>query len=265
MKPERLARRWQRRHQKLLSALRRLHRLCRRRGDAEQVHELRVTLRRLRLSVRLGKALFDAAQLGQLRAWAGRISRATSPVRDLDIAVEWLVASKAGPALVAECQTLRDRLWRRRQRQLLAIPGQVLGRLAHPAQGGTKAAARALARRFCKLQERYRDHVRQQLPRFFQLGEEDRHDFRRTVRWWRYLRELAVSRKKLPKDPVCRRLLPAQEALGELQNLALVQAILRRLTPSPERDELRALLARQQQAQLYAARQALKALKAVLH
>lgn len=265
MKPERLARRWQRRHLKLLSELRRLHAECRRRGDAPQVHELRVTLRRLRLSVRLGKALFDAAHLGQLRAWAGRISRATSPVRDLDITVEWLLASKAGPSLVAECQGLRDRLWRRRQRQLLALPGQVLNRLAHPARDGTRAAARALTGRFRKLEERYRDHLRQQLPRFFELSEEDRHDFRRTVRWWRYLRELAVARKKLPKDPICRRLLPAQETLGELQNLALAQAILQRLTPSPEREELRALLARQQQAQLDAARQALKALKAVLH
>jgi hypothetical protein len=57
--------------------------------------------------------------------------------------------------------------------------------------------------------------------------------------------------------------LAAQEALGELQNLALTHAALERLTPSPERDELRALLTRQQQTQLELARKSLRELRAL--
>jgi CHAD domain-containing protein len=263
MKPERLARRWKRRHQRLLAELEKQLRLTRRRGGAEAVHTLRVTLRRLRLSLRLGKALFDEELRGKWRAWARRISCATSPVRDLDIAVEWLVANRANPALIQEAQRLRERTWRRRQRQIAPPPRGLLARLERPAR--PEDGPQALARRFQRLEARYRDHLRAQLPQFFDLGEDERHDFRRTVRWWRYLRELVVPRKKLKSDPVCRRLLPAQETLGEMQNLALVQSTLTRLTASPERDELLGLLTRQQQAQLDLARAALRGLKKVLN
>jgi CHAD domain-containing protein len=261
MKPERLARRWKRRHQRLLDELPRHLRQARARGDAESVHTLRVTLRRLRLSLRLGKTLFDEARLGRWRDWARRISRATSPVRDLDIAVEWLAANRANPALIQESQHWRDQAWRRHRRQLRPSPRGVLAQLGSPALKPEQA--RRLARRFEKLEARYREHVRAQQPRFFQLSEEERHDFRRAVRWWRYLREQVLPRKKLKGDGVCRRLLAAQEALGELQNLALTHAALERLTPSPERDELRALLTRQQQTQLELARKSLRELRAL--
>ncbi len=261
MKPERLARHWKRRHQRLLDALPRQLREARARGDAEAVHTLRVTLRRLRLSLRLGKALFDEARLGRWRDWARRISRATSPVRDLDIAVEWLTANRANPALLQECQRWRDQAWRRHRRQLRPPPRGALGQVGHPTRKPEQA--RRLARRYEKLEARYREHLRARLPRFFQLGEEERHDFRRAVRWWRYLRELVLPRKKLKQDRVCRRLLAAQEALGEQQNLALVHTTLERLTPSPERDELRSLLTRQQQVQLDQARKSLRALRAL--
>lgn len=261
MKPERLARRWRRRHRRLLAELTQHLDRARRRGDAEAVHALRVTLRRLRLSLRLGKAFFDEAWLGRWRGWAQRISRATSPVRDLDIAVEWLVANRANPALIEESQHRREQAWRRHRRQVLLPPRGWRTFLEVPAPSPEQA--RRLARRLGKLEARYREHLRTQLPRFFRLAEEERHEFRRTVRWWRYLREQVLPRKKLARDSVCRRLLPAQEVLGELQNLALVQEVLARLTASPEREEMRTLLTRQQQAQLTLARKCLQELRAV--
>ncbi len=262
MKPERLAHRWKRRHRRLLDELALQLRRARKQGDAESVHALRVALRRLRLSLRLGKELLDGERRERWRAWARQISRATSPVRDLDIAVEWLITNRANPALIQEGQRLREQAWRRHRRQVTLPPRGLLARLRQvPEQ---KAGPRSLSRRFRRLEARYRDHLRAQLPRFFRLTEEERHEFRRTARWWRYLRELAVPRKKMKRDPVCRRLLPVQEALGELQNLALVQTALDRLSPSPERDELGGLLARQQQAQLSLARRTLRALRKVL-
>jgi CHAD domain-containing protein len=258
MKPDRLARRWDRRQDRLIADLRQWLRRCRRRGDAVPVHELRVTLRRLRLSVRVGKALFDEALVARLRTWAGGISRATSPVRDLDIAVAWLQDSQAGAAMVEEAQRLRDQTWRRHRRQVSSPPARLLAAL-----GQARAAQRATAvgKRFHKLAGRYRDHLRERLPRFFELAEEDRHEVRRTVRWWRYLRELEAPGKKLAGDGAYRRLLPAQEALGEVQNLALVQTALERLSPSPEREELLTLLSRQQQVQLIATRRELARLR----
>ena len=106
--------------------------------------------------------------------------------------------------------------------------------------------------------------MRRDLPAFFRLGEQDRHEFRRVVRWWRYLREAALPKRKIPKDALLVGLLSLQEALGDIQNLALVDGALRQLTPSAELGELRRLLTRQQQAQSSKSRQALAALKSRL-
>lgn len=258
MKPERLARRWKRRHAQLVTALKEQLRRTRGRGGAEDVHNLRVTLRRLRLSLRLARPLSDEAGQGRWRDWARRISRATSPVRDLDIAGEWLAASRAHPALLEEWQRLRQRAWLRCRRQLTPPPRGGWDRW-HSAKL-PKEAPRRLARRAGKLEARYCEALRAAAPRFFNLGEEDRHEFRRTVRWWRYLRELVRGRKKLKHDRRYQRLLAVQETLGELQNLALVRETLERLTPSPDRDELQALLTRQQEAQWEQARRQLRGL-----
>jgi len=106
--------------------------------------------------------------------------------------------------------------------------------------------------------------MRRELPNFFHLGEPERHEFRRVVRWWRYLLEVALPKRKLSKDPRLRALFEVQEALGGIQNLALVDAALRKLTPSEELGELKRLLSRQQQLQAAKARQSLAALRSKL-
>ena len=262
VKPERLLRRWRRRHVRLLTALPDLLRRSRARGEAEDVHQLRVILRRLRLSVRLGKGAFAEEDVARLRVWGARISQATCPVRDFDIAVEWLQAGKVSPALVQECQKNRDSVWRRRRRLLPRMPAWLAARLVRP-PGGRKRSA-WLVRRQRTLENRYREAIRRDLPRFFQLGEAGRHEFRRVVRWWRYLREQCLPGRKLARDGLLRRLLTAQETLGTLQNLALVEARFQKLTPSAELGELRPLLARQQKAQLVKAHAALAGLKSRL-
>jgi hypothetical protein len=209
--------------------------------------------------VRLGQGAFAEEEVARLRAWGAKISQATSPVRDFDIAIEWLRAGKVNPALVQECERCRSRVWRRRRLLLRPVPAHITARLTRPG-GGNKAEA-VIARRRRKLETRYREQLRRDLPRFFHLGEQDRHDFRRVVRWWRYLRELTLPKRKLPKDALLTALLDAQEALGGIQNLTLVEAAFRKLTPSAELGELRTLLTRQRQAQGESARQALNALK----
>lgn len=262
MKPERLMRRWRRRHRQLVGTLPLLLRRARKRGEGEDVHQLRVVLRRLRLSVRLGKGEFGEESVARLRAWAATVSHATSPVRDLDIAIEWLRAAKASPALVQECEQVRDRVWRRRQPELRPLPRGLLVPLASP--GRSAKAESRIRRRQRRLEARYREQLRRELPVFFRLSESERHEFRRVVRWWRYLRELALPKRKLSKDPRLRALFEVQEALGGIQNLALVDEALRKLTPSEELGELKRLLSRQQQIQVARARQSLSSLRSKL-
>lgn len=257
MKPDRLAHRWKRRHAQEIAEVRRGLKRCRQDGDGEAVHELRVALRRLRLLVRVGRGRFDEAVRGQFREWAGRVSRATSPVRDLDIAIEWLRNQQAGAGVVGPLQQRRDRAWRRHRLQVIRPPARLWSALAAPRKPGRAAG---VARRFHKLTRRYRDELRAVLPRFEKLTEEERHEFRRTVRWWRYLRELDAAKGKPAADAAIRRLLPVQEALGEVQNLALVESVVESLPPSAEREGLRAVLARQQEAQRVAVARALAAL-----
>jgi CHAD domain-containing protein len=178
-------------------------------------------------------------------------------VRDLDIAIEWLRTQPAGAGVVGPLQQRRDRVWRRQRLQVIRPPARLLSALAAPRKPGR---AGGVARRFRKLARRYRAELRAVLPRFEKLTEEQRHEFRRTVRWWRYLRELDVAKGKPAGDAAIRRLLPAQEALGEVQNLALVQAVVEALPPSSGREGLLAVLARQQQAQRDAVVRALAAL-----
>ncbi len=208
--------------------------------------------------MRLAGECFGKEQVDRLRSWGAKVSQVTSPIRDLDIAVEWLRACKVGPALVQECQRRRQTLWRRRRRGLKALPARLAAQLAKVR--GAKAGP-ALEKRQRKLEARYRDQLRRALPRFFEVSEDDRHEFRRVVRRWRYLRELVLPKSKQSKDDLLAVLTSTQEAIGELQNLALVAAALKNLTPSAELGELQPLLARQQAAQRQAAEHALRRLR----
>lgn len=231
MKPRKLLRRWQRRRALLLGELESLLPRCRRRGGVEQVHELRVVLRRLRLFVRVGQPLLDREVIGAFRAWARRISRATSPVRDLDVAMEWLASQPDGLEVIPALKARRQGLWASAQTHLPPpVPG-LLSRLAAQTERGD--SARRLSRRIRKLERRLANQVRDAVPCFFALPAEEQHEFRRTLRWWRYLRELSLPRRRQRKDGFLKALVALQEATGDRQNIKLAAAALSRLGDSP--------------------------------
>jgi CHAD domain-containing protein len=220
MKPDRFFRRWQRRQTRLLAESQALIRQCRAHGDAEQVHQLRVVLRRLRLFARLGRPLLDPAAVAAFRRWARGLSKALSLVRDLDVALEWLTTFPGvDAALVAACQQRRERCWRPARDKLSPLPVGVLAALSE-VRGGQKRAA-ALAERAERIEAKLRAAVKAALPHFLRLPPAEQHAFRRTVRWWRYRRELALPRRKLTKDRLLRLLIAVQEATGNEQNRAL--------------------------------------------
>lgn len=244
MKPKKLFRQWQRRRQRLQASLRTLVRQCRRQGDVEQVHELRVTLRRLRLFVRVGRPLLDQRAIADFRAWAHRVSKLTSPVRDLDVAIEWLRNEQNAATAVGSCQRPRDRQWLNARRRLPLPPGDLLTALGRITEAD--AAPSRLVKRVRKLERRYAQAVRATLPRFFKLAAEEQHEFRRTLRWWRYLRELRLAPGQQARDKLLRALIAAQETTGDRQNLALAVTALRRQTKATHATELLRQLRREQ-------------------
>lgn len=222
------------------------------------MHELRVALRRLRLYVRVGRRVLKGAVGSELRRWAKAVSQASGPVRDYDVTLEWLRQKPESAALAGQLQARRNRLWQRRKARVSAFPAAVIEGIEGVQKRGKPAErlARQLARREARLQQ----GVREQLPRFFELEAPEQHEFRRLVRWWRYLRELTLRKGEASADGLLKRLLGLQEALGERQNLAIAAAILGRVKPAGYTPELRRLLAEEQAAWDNKTKQALLAL-----
>lgn len=219
-----LLRRWQKRKAKLLTELLVLVRRCRAGGDPETVHDLRVALRRLRLCLRAGRSLLAQDVRRGFRQWAQSLARDTSGVRDLDVTLELAHTVPKKNDLVLLLVAERERLWGTARRRLRPLPAGLRTALMS-APSGHKDAAK-LARRFAKLETRYAEATQTEAERFFELSEEDRHQFRRTLRWWRYLRELSLPHRQLEKDTCLTRLLAAQEAIGNRQNCRVAREAL---------------------------------------
>ena len=227
MKPDRFFQRWQRRRDRLLTESHARWRVVARRGDAEEIHALRVVLRRLRLMVRIGRPLFAPDTVNKFQVWARGLARATCEIRDLDVALEWLAGrSEADPALTARIKARRERVWAKLGRNWRPLPARVSAALLHP-QGGKKAAA-CLVRRFNRIERRLKTGIRSTRPRFFKLSPDEQHAFRRYLRWWRYLRELGLPRRKQAGDRLLTRMIALQEATGSQQNRLVTVAALKR-------------------------------------
>lgn len=231
MKTQNFFCRWKRRYLKLLHKQWMVLRQSRREGSPGQVHELRVTLRRLRLLIRLGGPLIDNAVADEYRRWSRVISTATSRLRDCDVTLEWLKGQSGAEGIVEKLQVRRDRLWRIQKPRLTPPTAKIRSRLSRikaPRKNGAR-----LRKRFLKRFERLQRETFKGIPRFFELGLEDRHVFRRSLRRLRYLRELGLSRKRQAKDDLLNNLIRPQVAMGEYQNLVVTEEILRRLKQSP--------------------------------
>lgn len=238
MKPSKLFRRWREQQVILLADLQQHLRRVRRTGQPEEVHQLRVVARRLRLLIRLGAAWYDEDTVSRFREWSQKLSVATDPLRDLDVAIEWVAArTPPAPTTIAELQRQRDQLWRQSRQQLPPFLQRLLPALAAP-EGGRKHELR-LHRRCARFTRTLRSRSEKNAPRFFELDLPNQHDFRRLVRRWRYLRELELPERRHRKDPTLRQLLRLQDALGTRQNLLLARDVLRHLPRNAETRKLR--------------------------
>ena len=244
MNASKFFKRWSRRHRQFLDeALAQLG-LAREHGEAEDIHRLRVALRRLRLLAWLGAPIHRRRVLHEFRSWSAQICYGAGRVRDLDISLEQFPPNAAFSSPARRVRENRRQLWLALRPQLQAPAPRMIRQMS-------RFKAGALERRL--LWARYEGEVkdlRRQLaeaaPRFFALELPEQHAFRRSLRRLRYLREIELSKKAQAADPQLRQWIALQEALGEYQNLVTALEVLGPAGRSARAGQLRAQMTARQ-------------------
>jgi len=228
-------RRWKRRFLASLRGVEKLLSDCWRTGEAEAVHDLRVTLRRARLLALVGTSVLGKARSTHFRQWALKLAGTLSRLRDHDVMLEWLKANFPSNPQTLTLQTARNKVWRQARPKLLAMsrssrwpaaPASSTdrreGNNRAPRWKSSDVRPEKLRKQFHKQCEKIRARLKQDAARFDQLSVAGRHEFRRVLRRLRYLRELSLRRRKQKADVRLTHLIAFQEALGEMQNCFLV-------------------------------------------
>lgn len=231
MKSERIYKRWRKNLAAWREDLDKEWRLCRRTGEVESIHRLRVVLRRLRVGLRLGNRLLGKNRVVVFRKWSQRVSNALGPVRDVDVTLEWLATQPNHQAVTALLQTRRAALWRRARPRLVRlarVPDKVEDKLT------ASRAAKKLAARFHRTLEEDRLEILQFATPLDTSDTEHWHELRRDLRRIRYLREMVLTPKEQKKDPLLQKLLALQELLGNAQNCVAALHVLKPLAQKPD-------------------------------
>ena len=224
MKREKLFKRWHRQYQRLLQRQQLLIHEAHAHGLPEQIHDLRVTLRRLRLMVRVSAPLLDRAAAERYRGWSRKVTVASSHLRDSDVTLEWLASQPAYSALTRTLEAQRQRLWKMTRNRFVPPPPKVHSAVKR--LESSKTGRQRLSRRYPERFARLHARVVAEIPRFFDLDETERHAFRRTLRLLRYLREFALTRRQQEHDPLLKCLIRPQAAMGEYQNILVARQII---------------------------------------
>lgn len=224
MKAGRIYRRWAKEGARLNRRLALLIAACGQEGTPREIHDLRVVLRRLRFWSKVGKCCLNKKPRRRLDAWGKQVAALTGPVRDLDVAADWFRAHRGDEAVLAALREHREAVWSAGRAEWIDLPAGTLEAL-RPVVNSPEAA-RQLRRRVRRLEQRFEDHLVGRLDRFFKLEPEARHEVRRVVRRWRYLREILLARSERKEDPLLPALLEVQAALGDAQNLELAAHLL---------------------------------------
>ena len=201
--------------------------------DAEALHDFRVSVRRLRSTLRAWRGeLGDAVRDKDLRR-LGRAARATGEARDAEVLRGWVerLHSDLPPAHRPAAAWLRERLHPRHGGRAVARAGRRLLRVADaldrrllPGASGTDPFARALAA-----------HVRKQVSAITGWlaavqGPDDApraHRARIEVKRLRYLLDPLRGVRGVEVEPALESLRALQELLGELNDARLAARALR--------------------------------------
>jgi CHAD domain-containing protein len=207
--------------------------------DPEELHQMRVAVRRMRAMLKAARPLLDRVWADNLRAELGWLGRALGPVRDADVLVERLRGRAAGfddtsrkavetliEALVADRETARiEMLTVLGSRRYTALLRRLATAVSRPLPTpGSRLAAASLVElvrtEYCRLSKAVRA-AGEDPP------DEVLHALRIQGKRLRYTSELvAASGRKLERKPV-RKLVEStvalQDVLGEHQDACVAQ------------------------------------------
>jgi len=256
MKPDKLFQRWQSRLEGFQPDLKKEWALCRRTGEVESIHRLRVLLRRARLYLRLGNPILGKEKVENFRVWTTRVSNAVGRVRDYDVTLAWLQQQPGSLPVYQRLSKRRAMLWtaarpklqRCRELPLQALAGKPLKR----------QPKKRLASRFHKIIAGARTEVLEFNSPLDPADTEHWHELRHDLRRLRYLRELYLSPKQQKADRLLQSVIQLQEFLGEAQNCVAAATVLPKSEAVPEVKRLRDLLSAQRAEWLRKAELALK-------
>ncbi len=234
---------WRRRSIRLLAELATLCRSCGDDGGEEELHRLRVALRRVRLYLRLARPWLASAVMREFRPWASSLAETTGRVRDFDVALAWLKGRESVSGVRELLARQRSRLWAKSRARL--SPPPIATAEALTGLVGSRERTKQFAKRLRKRKTALKAEVARQLPDFPGLAPAARHEFRRALRRWRYLRELTIPRRKHADDRFLNLLIHAQEAIGEERNRLVTEGLVQRLRGCRQGPGLRARLARE--------------------
>ena len=180
-------------------------------NSAESVHKLRVSLRQLRVVLRVFSRADRAGQLKQLQRDLGALARQAGRQRDLDVMLEVMVRPlhQAGPSV--DLNTLLDELERARERaqktfatelggaEAVTLQQQVQSLPAHLSSGFKADAKDARIGKWARrnLRRRWRN-LKRQAGDFEALDAHEMHEMRKSLKKMRYAFEL--FRSFWPKD-----------------------------------------------------------------
>lgn len=209
--------------------------------DAEDLHQMRVAVRRLRAMLKAARPFLDRATADQLRAELGWLGRALGPVRDLDVLLIRLTAEAAHfPAderaavevLVEGLHAERDRARialhraldaRRYQRLLKSVAAEAASTEPGPAVADTVAALTGLVRGEF-------DRLAREVAKAGPEPEDGvLHALRIYGKRLRYTAELAQPLLGKRIRPVLRATTDFQDVLGEHQDACVAQHRVRAL------------------------------------
>ncbi len=200
--------------------------------DPEGPHQLRVSLRRLRVVLRAFGAVMRATTVERLTDGARRIGSIVSELRDADVLIDELI----GPAAAGnEGARLMKGLGSWRQE----VRGRVRARLVGAESQAFAANLAGLAGTFAWRKKRGREYLASELIAPFvercalrvaeavaglsQLPREKVHDVRKDVKALRYAVDLADALSLNRDADLPRRLKQAQDALGYVNDMWLLE------------------------------------------
>ncbi|MBI3874678.1 MAG: CHAD domain-containing protein [Verrucomicrobia bacterium] len=262
MKAGRFHRQWRQRLKKLLTALEKQGNACRARADPEDIHVLRVVIRRSRLLIALGEPVLSRATVKKFRRWSGAPAEPLCHVRDCDVAMEWLTRRKLDAGLSGRLRRKRA-VHLRNARPLLKRMSEAFAPLPLD-DTATHHAKTRLLKSFQRALRDFRGLVLKLKKPLSDLDAAELHAFRRGVRRLRYLRELLLSRRAALSDPLVTRLVAVQDALGEVQNRRMMRGLFAGAAADGWPGELEPKLQREEKRWLREARNRLRRLQLYL-